>query len=245
MKRRTFIIATTMLLFLLGGCSENDMDKQQEIDENITKLKEMESVNITDADTAVATMQKELYQDRENLKTGNINYRETFTNIVVMGDSIAAGLEEYNLLSSIQVVAARGKNLATIDDEIDKVIQLAPSQIFFSYGMNDLGYCRGQTDLFISRYEEVLKKIREGLPNVKFHINAILPIQQHAIDTEPVYGKYIEFNDALKEMCNKMDIEYIDNSSIINDNDIAYAADGIHPVFAFYPYWLSHMAEGI
>lgn len=245
MKRRTDIIVFTMLLFLLSSCSSINKEQQAEIDTNIEKLKEIESANIAEVDSAVADIQKELSEDREQLSDGQVNYRETFANVVVMGDSIAAGLEEYNLLSSIQVVAARGKNLDTIDEEIEKVIQLAPSQIFFSYGMNDLAYCRGLTDLFIERYEDVISRIKTGLPNVKLHVNAILPIQQHAIDGEPVYGKYTEFNEALSDMCERLEIEYIDNSSIIKENDIAYAADGIHPVFDFYPLWLEHMVEGL
>ncbi len=242
MRGRTETIAISVLLFLLSACSSSDV-KQQEIDQNIALLKEIEEADMSSVSNTVAGVQEALARKRKKAGGGTLNYREIFRNTVVMGDSIAAGLVEYNLLNPIQVVADRGKNLATIGDDIQTVIQLAPTDIFFSYGMNDLGYCSGDANLFIERYEDVIGQIREALPHVRLHVNAILPIQQHAIDANPVYANYPEFNAAMKSMCERMDIDFIDNSSIIKTYDIPYNYDGVHPVFDFFPYWLDHMAE--
>ena len=51
------------------------------------------------------------------------------------------------------------------------------------------------------------------------------------------------FNTALKSMCKEMHITYISNDSLIDGSGDRYERDGIHPKYAFYPLWLSHMAE--
>lgn len=239
MKGRTYTMVSAVLLFLLSACSSTPSSDDIEIEENIARLKAWESLDVATVSSAVEEAQRKLAHKNDK----DMNYHEVFKNSVVMGDSIAAGLEEYGLLTSMTVVAARGKNLATIDDEINTVIGLAPKHIFFSYGMNDLGYCNGDTDLFIERYRAVIDEIKAKLPKTTLHINAILPIQQHAIDANPLYVKYTEFNDALQNLCKELKIDYIDNSSIIKNNEIPYNDDGVHPIFDFFPLWLNHMAE--
>lgn len=241
MKGRTGYITISLLLFLLSACSPQNKEKQASIHENLETLKQMETLNMGEVSTAVTNAQKALYRDK--LQSGSLSYRDMFSNAVVMGDSIAAGLDEYGLLDPIQVVAARGRNLNTIDEDIDKVILLAPSHIFFSYGMNDIGNCDGDVNAFIARYEEVIKEIQAGIPNVKLHVNAILPIQQNAIDADPLFAVYTDFNAALKEMSKRLQVDFVDNEPIITEHNIGYNPDGIHPLFDFYPLWLLHMAE--
>lgn len=243
MKGRTELIIISVLLFLLSACTSAKTEEQLQIEENVESLKLMETSDMATVSSLVSGAQKELSIKRTALKTGAINYRDSFHNALIMGDSIAAGLVEYELLSPIQVVAARGRNLTTIDEDIHTVIQLAPTHIFFSYGMNDITFCNGDNSVFIERYEGVINQIKEGLPHVKLHVNAILPIEQHAIDEQPLYANYTNFNEALKDMCKRLGIDYIDNSSIIKLHEIPYNYDGIHPVYDFFPYWLDHMAE--
>ena len=53
------------------------------------------------------------------------------------------------------------------------------------------------------------------------------------------FGMIGEYNKALKTMCNKLEIEYMESSSVLKAHPECYGGDGIHLSKAFYEkYWL-------
>ena len=52
-----------------------------------------------------------------------------------------------------------------------------------------------------------------------------------------------EYNEAIKDMCKSLNIEYIDNTSILYDNPDLYAGDGVHVTSAYYPIWIERMIK--
>ena len=44
-------------------------------------------------------------------------------------------------------------------------------------------------------------------------------------------------------MCKSLNIEYIDNTSILYDNPDLYAGDGVHVTSAYYPIWIERMIK--
>ncbi len=165
-----------------------------------------------------------------------------FASSVVMGDSITKALEDYEFLDSTSVVAKNGINLPHVQPELEQAVALNPQNIFMSYGMNDLEYLWGNPQKFVELYENAVLTLQQSLPDTKIYINGILPIQQKAIDKKPLYGNVDAYNQALMEMCTRLGIPFIDNSELMQQEDI-YQEDGIHPKPHYYPKWLENMAS--
>lgn len=183
-------------------------------------------------------------QDKFTLQSVDVgSFSARFANTVIMGDSLAAGLIEYGIMPANLVMAERGNRTNNINEDIDRVIGYAPKAIFMEYGINDLGYCRGNAKLFASQYKEQVSKLKKALPRTKIYINSLTPIAIWAQEKNQVYTYVDEFNEALQQMCKELDVSYIDNTKLINFNGDVYEFDGVHPHYPYYPIWLEHMLE--
>ena len=57
---------------------------------------------------------------------------------------------------------------------------------------------------------------------------------------EPLFEHIAEYNEALRAMCDKLQIAYVDNTELVTDR--YYEADGMHFKADFYPVWARRMA---
>ena len=167
--------------------------------------------------------------------------KEKFTGSVVIGDSIAQGFAEFDVLNASSVTARTGAGLTQLDGQIEAAREINPATVFLSLGINDVIATNGDVDAFISDYTSVLNQIREELPGVNIFVNSILPAQQKAVSEESVYGQISEYNEALRVLCRSRDIGFIDNTELVQEE--YYEQDGIHFRSEFYPLWAEHMAE--
>lgn len=179
-------------------------------------------------------------KDKEEEDTDR-NYKAIFANAVIMGDSISEAFTEYDILNASSVIAKIGVELDELDEQVAKVEKLNPQLIFLSYGMNDIIATNGDTDEFIKQYDALLKELQKKLPDTKLFVNSIFPVQEQEIEKEPAYEKLADYNEALRELCDKRQIAFIDNTDLVSDSD--YEEDGVHFKAEFYPYWLNRMAE--
>ena len=60
-------------------------------------------------------------------------------------------------------------------------------------------------------------------------------------EEKPVFAEIENFNEKLKELCDKKRIAFIDSSDLMSDE--YYEQDGIHFKASFYPVWAEKMAE--
>ena len=58
---------------------------------------------------------------------------------------------------------------------------------------------------------------------------------------KPVFAEIENFNEKLKELCDKKRIAFIDSSDLMSDE--YYEQDGIHFKASFYPVWAEKMAK--
>ena len=79
------------------------------------------------------------------------------------------------------------------------------------------------------------------LPDANIFVNSIFPVQQKAIDKDPLLAGIPEYNEALSTLCESRGIGFIDNSELVQDQ--YYEPDGQHFQAGFYPLWAEHMAE--
>lgn len=169
------------------------------------------------------------------------NYKAVFANSVIMGDSIAEALSEFDILNASSVVAKIGVQLDGLDDQIQKVEKINPQVIFLAYGMNDILATKGNKDEFVRQYSNLLDKLQKEQPQATLFVNSILPVQKQETDRQPVYKKLDSYNKALHELCDKRQIAFIDNTKLVSNS--YYEKDGVHFKVSFYPYWLNRMAE--
>lgn len=199
-------------------------------------IKKEEAGNITAIEEKIVLLERQdgSWEDTRSMK-------EKFAGAVVMGDSVAEGFTEYDILNASSVAAKIGVHLNELDEQIAKVKELSPGVLFLYLGMNDVKSTNGDVERFVSEYKEVLTTLKEEVPDAHIFVNSIFPVQEKAVEGEPVLEKIPEFNEALKELCDKQTVAFIDNTSLVSDQ--YYEEDGEHFKADFYPLWAEHMAE--
>lgn len=166
---------------------------------------------------------------------GERSLKEKFTGAVIVGDSITEGFTEYDILNTSSVVAKIGVHLDELDEQIKQVKKLSPGIIFLSLGMNDVEHTNGDADEFVKQYGAVVDELKKSVPGAHIFVNAIFPVQEKAVKEKPVFAEIENFNEKLKELCDKKRIAFIDSSDLMSDE--YYEQDGIHFKASFYPVW--------
>ena len=162
---------------------------------------------------------------------------------VIVGDSVAEGFLDYEFLESDTVIAEKGLRCDNAGEEIEKALDLSPTRLFLSIGLNDLEYCEGDSERFIRRYRERILEIRKERPELPIYINGILPILPKAVEQKAELGAVDAFNGALREMCEELELTFIDSSDLLEGKEEWYQKDAIHLKAQFYPLWLNRMEE--
>lgn len=230
----TVLLVVTVFLAVLGiaGIKKKTVDTS----EGINYIEQEEKKDIAEIEKKVQKI-----EETDGKVNEEKNYKAVFENSVIMGDSIVESIEEYEILSSSSVVAKIGASIVNLDDQIDTVVNLNPQTIFLSYGLNDISTTNGNTTLFIERYEKLLEKLQNRMPDARLFVNSIFPVLEKSYAVYPEYKDLDKYNIELKKMCEKHHIPFIDTASLVSDND--YEPDGIHFKASFYPLWLAQMSE--
>lgn len=196
------------------------------------ELDNTNNINIEEDDTS--------NQNNPFLKT--YNYQVKFENSLILGDSRAASIYEYNILDQSYFIAYKGRNILTAksNGEIEKAINLAPKNIFLTYGLNDVENF-DNTEEFIQKYSEIINEIKRRTPHTKIYVNSILEVSIKGLQSIPRYALIPKYNESLKKMCSDLDVNYIDMSPLFNEND--FDADGVHFKPELNKRWLNLLIE--
>ena len=162
-------------------------------------------------------------------------------NAVLLGDSRAEGFAEYGILDQSRVLAQIGISLGETEPYVEKAVGLNPEKIFLSYGLNDLGATGGNAEKFHEEYRKVIETIKAALPESGIYVTTILPVQQSALERDPILRHIEEFNQAIRELCTEEQVTCIEIGDLVSEE--LYEADGEHFCMEFYPLWFERMAE--
>ena len=212
------------------------LQKGADTSAGVEYIKKEEEGNITAIEEKISLLEQ---QDGSGQEGRSI--KERFSGAVILGDSVAEGFEEYDILNASSVAAEIGVHLDELDEQIAKVKELSPSVLFLYLGMNDVTATNGDTERFVSEYKSVLTQLKEEVPDAHIFVNSIFPVQEKALEGEPLLEKIPEYNKALKELCDSQTVAFIDNTDLASEQ--YYEQDGIHFKADFYPIWAEHMAE--
>lgn len=220
------------------------LNPKADTQKGLQKLKQMEQTDVAKVDKKIQKLEEAERQADEEWASRPAS--EKFANALVLGDSVTQGLSEFGILDAAYVQADRGTGVSEaadnkIEEHLAKAEELKPQVLFLAYGMNDIEATRGDAKAFAKTYKAVLDRLKESLPDTRIYINSILPVKQSVIDENEWYGNIDEYNKALKALCEKEDVTFIDNGSLVKEE--YYTEDGIHMQPDYYTEWVNHMAE--
>lgn len=238
-KRLLLIGACALVLILLVILAVQGIRRltspRVDTEQGVEYIKAAESEDITTIEQKISQLEQQ--DGGEDARS----YKEKFASSVVMGDSITEGFSEYDVLNASSVVSKIGVHLNELDEQVQQVKELDPQVIFLAYGMNDVISTAGDTDQFLEEYETLVDQLREEVPNAHIYVNSIFPVTDSAVKKEPELAQISEYNTALKGMCDEMQVGFIDNTELVEDQ--YYEEDGVHFKAEFYPIWAERMAE--
>lgn len=224
----------------------NNRKKEEEVQvaKGIEIIKELEKKDVSKSEEKINLVQSSLQGVNINQQNNNgkINLIDKFSSSVILGDSRAESIVSYGILNNSSVVAYKGRNLISAQKEgdINKAINLAPTNIFLTYGLNDVEIY-GNPSGFVNEYKKIIKDIQSKLPNSKIYVNSIFNVNNKAISKSPDLKNVSVFNAAIINMCNELGVIYIDGSSIVDAS--SYESDGIHFKPGFNKRWVEMLVQ--
>jgi len=173
------------------------------------------------------------------------DYRSLFEKDLFLGDSITEGLAFYEFVGESNVIAELGLTLVKMEQQLDRVEQMKPENIFLLFGTNDIG-ATVTDQQFLDNYIELIRTIKNRLPDTDIYIQSILPVSPE-IEAERPYlnhQRLNELNAELARIAKKEGVKYLDITAVLQDSDQnLYEPDGIHFRRDFYPLWLNYLIE--
>ncbi len=235
------VIMVIAICCILTRCGMAPVQKEKEVLQaevamGLEAAQKLENVKVADAEAAIAASEEESRRETN----ARLPLKERFSDAMILGDSQAAGLPDYGLLPASQIAATVGCSIEDSDIHIATAVEMNPSTVFFTYGLNDLERYENGTS-FAGVYAEKINTLRAGLPDTKVFVTSIFPPSEAAIEKEPFLGKYWDFNEALQNMAMEMGITYIDCTAIVEEQ--YYRPDGQHFEPEFYEMWLRLLAD--
>jgi len=174
----------------------------------------------------------------DKLEKGEITYRSLFRNVYIMGDSLMNGLETYNILNGNNLITQVSASLYHLKDNISKIVRMNPEILILHYGLNNLESGSHQPAKFIKFYTEIITELKEKLPDTRIIVSSIFPVDKSKAGASR-FERIDDYNNAMKEMCSQLSVEYLDNTPVFTQAEKYYATDGIHLSREFYEkYWL-------
>lgn len=179
----------------------------------------------------------------KKLENGETTYKKIFKNVCIAGDSLMKGLESYEILNKKRLVTEISASLYHLDDNRKKIVKKNPDVLILHYGLNMLGNDDASLAGFIEMYTKQIKKLKKALPETRIIVSSIFPVDRETA-TAKHFGRINAYNKALKKMCKKQKIEFLNNSPLFKDIEYSYNGDGIHLTKAFYKeHWLKYVIK--
>lgn len=227
------LIAAIMIAEGISGMKKRKTD----VSEGLKLIEQAESADVTAIEAKIGQLEAKDSQGQEDTRS----LKEIFSSAVVMGDSISEGFAEFDVLNTSSVISKIGVELDELDEQVDQLVKVNPQVVFLTFGANDILATEGDENAYIEQYKALIKDIQKKLPETKIFINSIFPVQKWRVEEEPLFEEIEEYNEALRAMCDKMQIAYVDNTKLVTGS--YYEEDGMHFKSDFYPVWARRMAE--
>ncbi len=237
------IILLIIILNSIGSGDSTPLTSSKDITSGVNYIKELEVQSVDAIESDI--QQRKKMQRLEALKNGTMSVWAQFDDSVILGDSRAVGFYYYEFLPEDRVLAEAGNTILNIDDHLDEIKKLNPSNVFICYGVNDIGGFYDSTEDYCRDMKQQMQKIWEQAPNCTIYISSIIPCVDPAFDTSSAWRRIPEYNEALKKMCEENNWPFIDNDAVVEEYKDHYQPDGIHLETVFYEPWALNMISAV
>lgn len=230
-----FLIPVIIIGLIILIHYQQIIKEQSEINAGVETLTTMESRDLY-------TMEEKIdFMKHKAVDAGD--YPTLFETSVILGDSIAEGIGLYGFLPSSSLVAVLGKSTENSMEDVSKLVDLSPRNIFFELGLNDISHPNTTLNSYISSYEQLIDSVHSQLPNTQLYVCSIFPVTDAVIQEQPEFTQIETYNAALIEMAKRKNIHYIDTYTLLKTNPQYHEEDGIHVLREFYPLWLDTLVN--
>lgn len=162
------------------------------------------------------------------IKEDNVVHKEDSIidrNYLFVGDYHTLDFDLEDLFLENYYVKSVDEKLTTTSllDNIKSMIYVYnPSIVFIEVGMNDLLEERDMSDI-LDDMEKIIKGIQENRPYAKIYVESLYPINKDYKDfdsdyEEIEYSEIEDYNEELKDLCNTLNVSYLDIYKEISEN---------------------------
>ena len=132
--------------------------------------------------------------------------------VVVTGDSVLHGVNKKGLSKShnVKVKNYPGEISKDILDRIDGLLKVKPDCLLVHVGTNDL---TNNVNL-LNSVKKMVNKVKNSSPNTKLVFSSVILRK----DKKDISKKVGETNQRLKNYCKQKNIDFVDNSNIIEEH---------------------------
>jgi lysophospholipase L1-like esterase len=127
----------------------------------------------------------------------------------------------------------------------NSVFDCAATEVFILIGINDLNMGH-KVETLEAGYRELLKRLREKRPDLRLHVQSVLPTRgAHEKQNAPVR----EFNERLKKLAAEFGCSFIDLHSLMRDENgqlkAEFTKDGLHLTEPAYGVWREQIFKAL
>lgn len=169
--------------------------------------------------------------------------------ILFTGSSLMEHFPINELLMSngmTQIIYNRGIGGFTCDDMLQNMEEMVfgtePSRIFINIGTNDIGSPDYKLDVLMKKYETIISRIQERLPDTEINMMAYYPVNETDKIPEGDWGKTLFVtrtneniriaNDAAEKLAEKMHCRFINVNEGLSDErgklKAEFTVEGVH-----------------
>jgi hypothetical protein len=242
---KKFLVSIFIILIILCVSVFTFARNNDENLEGRQYIEKLESKDITSVKKKVLKIRSK--ERKQAIKDGKLDVFSQFEDYVFLGDSRVVGYSTYNCLDDSRIFAEAGATIKYVDNYLEQIKNLQPSNVILSYGVNDMGLDLDSSDGgYGSLYESQVNKILKIVPDAQIYICAIIPCTPATLEKSPRWGKQDTYNKQLKKICKKNNWTYIDDDSLVDGgNADVYQDDGIHFKSDFYKTWAEKITEAM
>lgn len=187
-------------------------------------------------------LEEDLYNTMKVRDADELRKTLVDNNAYCLGDSMVEGLHDGAFVNDSSLLYHRGGSVLNSAELFYTAIDLRPSILFITFGVNEPSTYRGDIQAFKDRYEELLNLLKDNLPDCRIYIHKMYPLQMDVVEQEDhnLYIYFDQYNQAIEEVAEECGVGLIDHTTLIAGHDELYWKDGQHPVSKVYVWFLSH-----
>ena len=175
--------------------------------------------------------------------------QDSFSDAVLFGDMIIAGIEDYGYMGSANVVSDNNLTTDKALNYISDVKDKNPSKVYVLVGLNDLNYGTRSGEDVAERIGNIVSSLKENIPSAKIYVVSLLPITSDFESKSSVKIKQTDIdaaNKKLAEDATSMGMTFIDIADSFKDGsgylNTKFSTGGYNLNHNYYPFFLNKLA---